>query len=172
MQRRSNRHSPQPTTLTKERPMIRLPLTLIFLAVNAFAAVAESNVPSTHSIIQVIFIVPNGEPFFKPTTVYQNAEQSMRVGNNTLPAMNVRPISISIDGDFVGHALEGYYIIEPSFSLPYGKRKFSFSCQGFKPVSKEIFSLGSGSKQFLIVEMVKEESGKTESSNPEPDQTP
>ncbi len=77
----------------------------------------------------------------------------VRVGDMVSPADGIRPIRISIDGDFVGHALVGTMDIKPVFNLPEGKHKLTFEIEGFDPVTVDIKVLGTNSKQYLIVKL-------------------
>ena len=76
-----------------------------------------------------------------------------RVGDLLLPADEIRPIRITIDGDFVGHAMVGPQDIKPVFVLPKGLHKFTFAIEGSDPALAEIAVLGTGSKQYLIVKL-------------------
>jgi hypothetical protein len=75
------------------------------------------------------------------------------VGNIVLPIQSINPISISIDGEFVGHAMTGFAGIKPVYVLPHGKHKFEFSCEGFRTSKSELTVIGTGSKQYLIVKL-------------------
>ncbi|GAA4459716.1 hypothetical protein [Novipirellula rosea] len=79
-----------------------------------------------------------------------------RVGNLFLPADEIRPIRITIDGDFVGHAMVGPQDITPVFVLPKGLHKFTFAIEGSDPAPAEITVLGTGSKQYLIAKLPSE----------------
>lgn len=81
----------------------------------------------------------------------------VRVGDIMVPADDVKPIRISIDGDFVGHALVGTWDIKPVFVLPEGKHKLNFEIDGFDPVAADIKVLGTNSKQYLIVKLPSKE---------------
>ena len=87
----------------------------------------------------------------------------VRVGDVMIPADGIHPIRISIDGDFVGHAMVGMWDIKPVFILPEGKHKLTFEIDGFDPVAADIKVLGTNSKQYLIVKLP---SMKPESARP------
>jgi hypothetical protein len=136
---------------------------------------AEDAVPAQHSTVHIVFIsqspplpMMGGEHQGKPIPM-------VRVGDLVLPAETIRPISIEIDGDFVGHALIGNYDINPVFVLPQGVHKFKFTQSGLPAVTSEIKVLGTRSKQYLIVKLpiadapaksdkVSKDKGETESA--------
>jgi hypothetical protein len=106
-----------------------------------------------HSTVSLVFVVPS-EP---KMNINEGGERAVAlVGNVMLPVDSIRPISISIDDKFVGHALVGPYNVKPVFMLPSGSHEFSFTCEGFRPTSARLEVLGNGSQQFLIVKMTPE----------------
>ncbi|EMI55816.1 hypothetical protein RSSM_02740 [Rhodopirellula sallentina SM41] len=76
-----------------------------------------------------------------------------QIGGAIVPVDSIRPIRISIDDDFVGHAMVGLRDIKPVFILPEGKHKLTFEIDGFNPVATDIKVLGTNSKQYLIVKL-------------------
>ena len=115
-----------------------------------FASVALAE---DHSTVNVVFVVPSNPSM----SLNVGGERAVAmVGNAMLPVDSIRPISISIDDEFVGHALVGAYSIKPVFMLPSGSHEFSFTCEGFRPASAHLEVLGNGSQQFLIVKMIPE----------------
>lgn len=104
-----------------------------------------------HSTVNVVFVVPS-DPSMNLNVAGERAVAM--VGNVMLPVDSIRPISISIDDEFVSHALVGAYGVKPVFVLPSGSHEFSFTCEGFRPTSARLEVLGNGSEQFLIVKMI------------------
>lgn len=120
---------------------------------------ANQPVPPDHSTVHIVFIIPNSTPAqFDETTT------TVRVGDLIVPIDSVRPISIKIDDEFVGHAMVGYQDVEPVFVLQSGVRKFTFTCDGFKTTSAELKVLGTGSKQYLIVKLTTDSPAKDDES--------
>jgi hypothetical protein len=119
-------------------------------------ALADEPVPIGHSTVHIVFISPLSQSMIggggtggiggKQTTM-------VRVGDMVGPADGIHPIRISIDGDFVGHAMVGIWDIKPVFILPEGKHKLTFVIDGFDPVAADIKVLGTNSKQYLIVKL-------------------
>lgn len=156
--------------------MIRLFATVLATVVIAPGfCFAADEVPAKHSTVSIVFINPQS-----PRTMggmntggmgtggmgsagmggsLADSKPMTRVGSVFVPTDSLRPIRITIDGDFVGHALVGMVDINPVFILPQGLRKFTFTVEGFDPVATELTVLGTGSKQFLLVKLP---------SNPEP----
>jgi|GEM_PF-2511030 len=133
--------------------MIRLfAVSLISLAVLPTLGFAEEPFPPGHSTVHIAFIVPQTQ---QTTQFGFGADSSpmARVGDIILPAASIQPIAITIDGEFVGHALAGQWYFEPVFVLPEGVRKFSFTYGGSEPVTAKLKVLGTGSKQYLIVKL-------------------
>ena len=127
--------------------------TLLLLVPTLFASVSFAE---DHSTVNVVFVVPSDQA----TTLNAGGERSTvaMVGNVVLPLDSIRPISISIDDEFVGHALVGAYNVKPVFVLPSGTHEFSFTCEGFVSTSAGLEVLGNGSQQYLIVRMIPERS--------------
>ncbi len=133
--------------------MIRLlALPLICLAVLPALGFAEEPVPPGHSTVHLVFIVPQTQQSLQ-FGFGAGSSPMAQVGDFILPVASIHPIAISIDGDFVGHALAGQWHFKPVFVLPEGVRKFTFTYGGSEPVSAELKVLGTGSKQYLIVKL-------------------
>ncbi|WP_168566800.1 hypothetical protein [Crateriforma spongiae] len=113
------------------------------------AGLADDSVPSGHSTLHIVFITPHSQQGVRE---FDGGQRSMvRVGNAIVPAADVRPIRITIDGGFVGHAMAGVWDVKPVFVLPEGNHKLKFELDGFDPVSTDIRVLGTKSKQYLLV---------------------
>ena len=138
-------------------------LLLVSMLLAPGVVLANQPVPPDHSTVHIVFIIPNSAPVqFDGTTT------TARVGDVIVPIDSVRPISIKIDDEFVGHAMVGYQNVEPVFVLPSGVRKFTFACDGFKTTSAELKVLGTGSKQFLVVKLSTDSPAKEEKSGVKP----
>lgn len=135
------------------RHALLIAFTLVFTPslVAAEQVAAEQPVPADHSSVHLVFVIPNS-----PSPKFDQNTTRTRIGNIVVPIQSVNPITIEIDGDFVGHALTGYHDVKPVFVLPSGTREFKFSCDGFQSTSMKIKLLGTGSKQYLVVKMKKE----------------
>ena len=138
--------------------MIRvLSACLALLAFAPFTAVAYEPIPAGHSTVHIVFISPHAHSMVGGTGgmggVNGTQATMVRVGDMVAPADGVYPIRISLDGDFVGHAMVGIFDIKPVFILPEGKHKLIFETDGFDPVAAEIKVLGTNSKQYLIVKL-------------------
>ena len=146
--------------------MIRfLSVCFAFLAFAPIASLADESVPTGHSTVHIVFITPHSQLMMGGGMEGMGGSQSpmVRVGDALVPADDVQPIRISIDGDFVGHALVGMWDIKPVFILPEGKHKLTFEIDGFDPVAADIKVLGTNSKHYLIVKLP---SKKPESASP------
>ena len=144
--------------------MQRTSITLAFvLLLTPAAARAEPPMPADHSTVHIVFVLPNNTP-----PQFDLNAPSARVGDIIIPVELVRPISISIDGDFVGHAMVGLHDVKPLFALPRGRHEFKFTCDGYESASIGVKVLGSGSKQYLVVKMKPELPSKndTPANNP------
>ncbi|MFG0265266.1 MAG: hypothetical protein ACF8AM_08945 [Rhodopirellula sp. JB055] len=143
--------------------MIRFPLVLLALfAFTPCDGLAEDPVPSGHSTVHIVFIAPHSHQSMGGGM--GGASRPMaRIGDAIVPVDGVRSIRISIDGDFVGHAMVGMWDITPVFNLPEGKHKLTFEIDGFDPVAADIKVLGTNSKQYLIVKLPTE---KPETAKP------
>ena len=120
---------------------------------------ADQPVPPDYSTVHIVFIVPNA------TAAQIDGNTPMaRVGGLILPTDSIRPISIEIDDEFVGHAMAGFGTVEPVFILQSGVRSFTFSCDGFKTTSAKLKVLGTGSKQYLIVKLVADSGGASDTT--------
>ena len=121
-----------------------------FLSTPLFAQ--ENKKTSTvvgHATVHIVFLLPIEPPSQTP----QGSVPQAHVGDIVLPIQSIHPISISIDGEFVGHALTGFNGVKPVYVLPHGKHKFEFACEGFKSTKSELTVIGTGSKQYLIVKL-------------------
>jgi hypothetical protein len=128
-----------------------------FLAIVAFspvACLADTPVPSGHSTVHILFISSHSQPMTGGLS--GDPKPMARIGDAIVPTDSIRPIRITIDGDFVGHAMVGMWDIKPVFVLPEGHRKFTFAIDGFDPIPADITVLGTGSKQYLIVRLPSE----------------
>lgn len=129
------------------------------LAIVSFAPVvclADAPVPAGHSTVHIVFITAHAQKTMGGSSGEQ--KPMARGGDAIVPADDIRPIRITIDGDFVGHAMVGIWDIKPVFVLPEGHRKFRFAIDGVDPIPAELTVLGTGSKQYLIVKLPSEKS--------------
>lgn len=97
-----------------------------FLSTPLFAQ--ENKKTSTvvgHATVHIVFLLPIEPPSQTP----QGSAPQAQVGDIVLPIQSIHPISISIDGEFVGHALTGFNGVKPVYVLPHGKHKFEFACE-------------------------------------------
>jgi len=135
------------------RQMNAMALCCVALAVLITPLLAQENKETStvveHATVHIVFLVPIEPPSQTP----QGSVPQAHVGDIVLPIQSIHPISISIDGEFVGHALTGFAGVKPVFVLPHGKHKFEFTCEGFKSTKSELTVIGTGSKQFLIVKL-------------------
>ena len=127
----------------------RITLFVALAVIGTTLTYADSPVPPGHSTVSVVFISSHSPQAMG--SQFNGTTSMAHVGNVITPTETIRPIRITIDGDFVGHAMTGVYDVKPVFILPEGKRKFTFSIEGSEPVTSEIAVLGTGSKQFLII---------------------
>lgn len=125
------------------------------LAFAPIPALADEPVPTGHSTVHVVFISSHSHSMMGGGMggIGGTETTMVRVGDMVAPADGIHPIRISIDGDFVGHALVGILDIKPVFILPEGKHKLTFEIDGFDPVAADIKVLGTNSKQYLIVNL-------------------
>lgn len=133
--------------------LIAIATTLALLTQQPASAVDAT--PIGHSTVRIVFVVPieNARAVRGRLNDDATPVQMATAGKMIMSYDSIRPVSISIDGDFVGHALFGYDKVSPVYVLPAGKRKFTFVCDGFKAVTQELSVLGTGSTQYLIVKM-------------------
>lgn len=120
---------------------------LAFLLTPAYLF-ADQAIPPHHSTVHIVFAVPT-----ETAPVMDGTTPLAKVRGLVAPIDSIRPISIEIDGEFVGHALIGFQTVEPVFVLPSGNHKFTFSCDGYKKTAAELKVLGTGSTQYLIVKL-------------------
>ena len=136
-------------------------LALFMLA--PIAVLADDSVPPGHSTVHVVFITSHDQQGMGMAAMGGAQTPMARVGDAIVPVAEIRPIRITIDGDFVGHAMVGMWDVKPVFILPEGKHKLQFAIDGFDPVNTELKVLGTNSKQYLIVKLP---SKKAEAKNP------
>ena len=139
--------------------------TLIVLVITLVPVLglADTPVPNDHSTVHIMFVVPYEAPdasgmgggMFKGNGQTKPVPRAV-VGDTVLPIDSIHPISISIDGEFVGHSMSGTNSVKPVFVLPSGQHKFEFSCDIFKTTKADLKVVGTGSKQYLIVKLVPE----------------
>lgn len=150
---------------------MRTTLPLLILAFPFFSnfAFGDQTVPTDHSSVHIVFVVPNA-----PANGFNRNVPQTRIGNLVVPVDSIRPISIQIDKEFVGHAMVGYSDIKPVFVLPIGTHEFQFACDGYKSSSVKLKVVGNGSTQYLIVRMAKQvaDDGKDENAIPSQTSTP
>lgn len=133
--------------------MIRIfPACLALISLAPTAGLADNPIPAGHSTVHIAFIAPHSHQMMGGG-MGGSKSPMVRVGDVLGPAEDIRPIRISIDGDFVGHAMVGIWDIKPVFVLPAGKHKFTFAIDGFDPVAADIKVLGTNSKQYLVVKL-------------------
>lgn len=123
-------------------------LLALTLLMTATATRAEEAGSADHSSVHVVFIIPHA---IGPR-LDSNAPAA-RVGDLIVPVELIRPIAVTIDGEFVGHAMVGYQDVKPVFVLPRGAHEFRFTIDGYKASTMKLTALGSGSKQYLVVKM-------------------
>jgi len=147
------------------------------LAIAPMAGLADERAPAGTSVVHVVFITPRDWPMgteardwpmgaeahdslmpmgmeaMDPSGAMPQKQAVMAcVGHIVDPTESLRPIRVSIDGDFVGHALVGILNIDPEFNLPAGKHKFTFEFDGGDPVAAEIRVLAN-SRQYLVIKL-------------------
>ena len=109
----------------------------------------DNHAVTGHATVEIVFVIP----FELPNAELSDSGPRAIVGNAILPFKSIHPISISIDGEFVGHALTGIAGIKPVYALPHGKHRFEVACDGFKTAKSELTVIGTGSKQYLVVKL-------------------
>ena len=147
------------------------------LAIAPMAGLADERAPAGTSVVHVVFITPRDWPMgteardwpmgaeahdslmpmgmeaMDPSGAMPQKQAVMAgAGHIVDPTESLRPIRVSIDGDFVGHALVGILNIDPEFNLPAGKHKFSFEFDGCDPIAAEIKVLAN-SRQYLVIKL-------------------
>jgi hypothetical protein len=134
-----------------------LPACLALFACTPTAGLADDLVQSRHSTVHIIFIASHSQQSqFLGTGMGAAQSPMMHVGNTIGPADGIRLIRITIDGDFVGHAMVGMFDVKPVFVLPEGKHKLTFAIDGFDPVTADLKVLGTNSTQYLVVKLPSE----------------
>jgi hypothetical protein len=143
-------------------PMLQNSLVTAMLLFTPVFALADEHVQKDHATVHIVLVVPyemrdtggagGGMGALGGLTAQTSVERAV-VGDVVLPTASINPISISIDGEFVGHAMTGMTSIKPVFVLPHGKHKFEFSSDVFKTTKVEMTIIGTGSKQYLIVKL-------------------
>lgn len=128
---------------------------IAFVAFIPATAFGDAPLPSGHSTVHIVFVTPL--PQQMAGGFMGDGKPRARIGDLIVPADAIQPIRITIDGDFVGHAMVGMQDIKPIFVLPQGSRKFTFTIDGFAPIEAGITVLGTGSKQYLIVNLPSEQ---------------
>ena len=147
------------------------------LVIAPMAGLADERAPAGTSVVHVVFITPRDWPMgteardwpmgaeandspmpmgmelMDPSGAMPQTQAVMAgAGHIVDPTESLRPIRVSIDGDFVGHALVGILNIDPEFNLPAGKHKFTFEFDGGDPVAAEIRVLAN-SRQYLVIKL-------------------
>lgn len=142
--------------------MLLKKLTVVAILFASSLAHADNPVPNDHSTVHIVFVVPYEMPEMGGGLVGGGAQAKAVpravVGDMVLPIESIHPISISIDGEFVGHSMAGTNGIKPVFVLPSGQHKFEFTCDIFKKAKADLRVIGTGSKQYLIVKLLPEAS--------------
>jgi hypothetical protein len=178
---RSNKHShfkKLEIPITQVAQMLSKTITLVAILFLPTFAFANGPVPNDHSTVHIVFVVPYNTPVsggmggggaggggmfaVDDDGTQTKATPRAVVGDMVLPVDEINPISISIDGEFVGHSMTGPDNIKPVFVLPSGLHKFEFSSDKFATKKAELRVIGTGSKQYLIVKLVAPSSKKPE----------
>lgn len=143
-------------------PMLQKSLAIAMLLITPVVALADEDVSKDHATVHIVFVIPyemrdtggtgEGTGGLGGVTSQTSVERAV-VGDVVLPTASINPISIWIDGEFVGHAMTGMTSIKPVFVLPHGKHKFEFSSDVFKKTMVDMTVIGTGSKQYLIVKL-------------------
>lgn len=131
-------------------------LTVVIPSLVPTFAYADAPVPNNHSTVQIVFVVPFETPSLGGMGeggAIAKAVPRAVVGDMVLPIDSIHPISISIDGEFVGHSMHGTHGTKPVFVLPSGQHKFEFTCDIFNTAKVDLKVIGTGSKQYLIVKL-------------------
>lgn len=145
-----------------------LPVVLVaFSFGNAVMASGESPQESDHSTVKLFFV--NVTP--PESDALDGKKEIAHAGGLVLPASAVRPASIHIDDEFVGHAMFGHVDVEPTFRLPSGVHKFRVECEGYETFSSAMKVLGAGSEQWLVVRMRPGEPKTTKAASQTPDRS-
>lgn len=117
--------------------LLKMLTVVIPLFVSTFAC-ADAPVPNDHSTVQILFVVPFETPDMGGMGGIGGDGATTKIvpravaGDLVLPIDSIHPISISIDGEFVGHSMHGTHGTKPVFVLPSGQHKFEFTCDIFK----------------------------------------
>jgi hypothetical protein len=151
--------------------MLAKTITFVVMLFLPVLAIANGSIPKDHSTVHIIFVVPHNIPVFggmggggaggggmfavEDDVTKTKVTPSASVGGLALlPVDEINPISISIDGEFVGHSMTGGVDIKPVFVLPSGLHKFEFSSDEYETKKVELRVIGSGSSQYLIVKLL------------------
>lgn len=137
--------------------MLRLRLLAVatLLVVSSICVAGDDPTPPGHSTVNLVFVTK-----YSPQSLASSGTVPMiQVAGMVVPTDRLRPIEIEIDGEFVGHALVGPAAIKPVFILPEGKHEFKFSIAGSKPIYKQLNVLGTGSTQYLLINIPPESGG-------------
>lgn len=159
----------------RTKPMYPIALTFVLAMFASGFLHAEDIVPKDHATVHIVFIVPYEIPNQGGMGGMVSGDNPAKtvpraiVGDMVLPIPSIHPISISIDGEFVGHAMTGSNTIKPIFVLPHGKHQFEFSSDVHKKTKVAMTVIGSGSKQYLIVKLPP---ASEESNGSNPDEPP
>lgn len=172
---------------TQVAQMLAKIITFVVMLFLPVLAIANGSVPNDHSTVNIIFVVPYKIPVFEgmggggmgggqaggggmfaveDDVTKTKVTPSASVGGLALlPVDEINPISISIDGEFVGHSMTGGVNIKPVFVLPSGLHKFEFSSDEYETKKVELRVIGTGSTQYLIVKLLPPSSKNTENSS-------
>ncbi|SMP62362.1 hypothetical protein SAMN06265222_107301 [Neorhodopirellula lusitana] len=129
-------------------------LAIIFFAMLPLNSVSGAEAAQLNcSEVHIVFIVPFDHSMGGMRNVDKNGKpvQMASTGQIVMPFESFRPVSISIDDEFVGHALFGHDKVSPVFNLSSGTRNFLFECEGYRSVKQTLRVIGAGSQQYLIV---------------------
>ena len=122
------------------------------------AYTAESATPLGHSTVNLIIVAPLANANRMGGGLDGQQVPMARVGDIVIPIEQIKPISILIDKEFVGHALVGIQNITPTFVLEKGTYEFTFMCDGYIPVTQKLKVVGTGSRLHLLVRMQRKQS--------------
>ena len=134
---------------------MRLIATLILASLLAPRGFAAESMPANHSRVHIVFAtdIPQSAPQGRGMGGIGFSVPMTRIGNAMLPTNAIKLVHITIDDEFVGHALLGSMDLEPVFVLPEGLRNFTFTMDGVDPIKAKLTVLGTGSTQYLVVRL-------------------